>query len=139
MTTADQPTTSATVDRLLDAIVGGRGATTADLYAADAVLDATTPGWRFTKRGGAAVAEVWSHWFDAEGRFEELDRHPIPGGEVVRYLVASQDRGVPYAAHHCHIVTLDEATGLIARHQVWCGGRWDAARLAEMEEAARGR
>lgn len=129
--------TSTAVDQLLAAIAGGRGASTAGLYAEGAVLDATVPEWRFTKVGGEAIAEVWSRWFADEGRFEELDRFPIPGGEVVRYLVASEERGVPWAAHHCHIVTFEDATGLIANHRVWCGGRWYAARLAEMEEAAR--
>lgn len=135
MSTPTASKTSTAVDRLLEAIAAGRGSDTAGLYAPGAVLDATTPGWRFTKRGGEAIAAVWSHWFADEARFEELDRLPTADGEVVRYLVAAEDKGMPYAAHHCHILAVDDA-GLIALHRVWCGGRWDAARLAEMEEAA---
>jgi hypothetical protein len=41
---------------------------------------------------------------------------------------------VPHAAHHCHVLVVDD-DGLIARDTVFCGGRWDAARLAKMQEA----
>ena len=43
--------------------------------------------------------------------------------------------GVPHAAHQVHLVTVD--AGRISRDTVFCGGRWPAALLAEME-AARG-
>jgi hypothetical protein len=137
MTTHTPSRTHQAVDRLLDLISTGRAGEGADLYAADALLDATVPGWRFQKRGGAAIAAVWASWFDEPGRFEELDRAPTPDGELVRYLVASEEDGRAFAAHHCHLLTLDEVSGLIVRHQVWCGGRWYADRLQEMAEAQR--
>ena len=49
-------------------------------------------------------------------------------------LFVAEERGVPYAAHHCHIFVIDDA-GLIVEDRVFCGGRWDAALLAEMEAA----
>jgi hypothetical protein len=137
MTTQTSLRTSPTLDRLLELIAAGRGRDMGELYASDALLDATVPGWRFQKRGGAAIAAVWASWFDEPGRFEELDRAPTPDGEVLRYLVASEEDGRAFAAHHCHLLTLDEASGLIVRHQVWCGGRWYADRLQEMAEAQR--
>jgi hypothetical protein len=137
MTTPATTTTSTAVDRLLQVIAEGRGSQAADLYAPEAVLDATVPVWSFQKHGGTQIAAVWSGWFDEPGRFEELDRMPTPGGEVVRYLIAGEEKGTPFAVHHCHILTLDAGTGLIAQHRVWCGGRWYPARLAEMEEAQR--
>lgn len=129
--------TATTIDRLLEIVSQGRGGEAADLYAPGAVLDATVPDWRFQKRGGEAIASVWSHWFAEPGRFDELERLPVPDGEVVRYVIAGQENGTPFAVHHCHILTLDGATGLIAGHRVWCGGRWYPDRLAEMAEAQR--
>ena len=55
-------------------------------------------------------------------------------GEVVTYLLAWNERGVPFAAHHCHVLRLDPH-GRIASDRFFCGGRWDAARLAEMAAA----
>ena len=130
-----QPTgETATVDRLLAAIEAGAGSTVADLYAEDALLDATVPGWRFTRRGGDAIASEYGGWFADAGRFEELERMTVAGGEIVTFLLTWQEHGVPHAAHHCHQLTLDSA-GRIAVDRVFCGGRWDAALLASMEAA----
>ena len=134
MTTSTRATSDA-VDTLLAAVLAGDGAAARSVLADDAVLDATVPGWRFSRRGAAAIADQYRGWFDAPGRFEELERQPTPTGEVVTYLVASQDRGVPYAARHCHVLTIDATTGKITRDQFFCGGRWDAASLAAMAEA----
>ena len=123
-----------TVDRLLELIADGRGAAVAELCAEGAVLDATVPGWRFHCRGPQAIAEQYARWFANPGRFEELDRQVVHDGEVVTYLVASEEGGVPFAAHHCHRITLD-ADGRITGDRFFCGGRWDAALLAAMEEA----
>lgn len=129
----DAPTRTSTVDRLLDVIAAGAGCPE-DLLAPGAVLDATVPGWRFTVRGAAAVARKYGEWFDHPGTLEELERLPVDGGEVVTYLVVSSDRGVPFAAHHCHRLRFD-AEGRIESDRFFCGGRWDAARLAEMASA----
>ena len=126
--------TTTTVDRFLEAITAGAGIP-ADLLGTDAVLDATLPGWRFSLRGPDAIAEKYSSWFDAPGRFDELDRRRFDGGEVVTYLVASEEDGVPFAARHCHVFTLD-ASGAIVHDQFFCGGRWYPEQLAEMAAAA---
>lgn len=125
------PATSV-VDRFLEAVAGGAGLPVA-LYAAGAHLDATVPGWRFAAEGPEAITAEYGRWFAAPGRFEELDRTPIPGGEVVTYLLTWVEDGVPHAAHHCHRLRLDE-DGRIASDTVFCGGRWDAALLAQMAE-----
>jgi hypothetical protein len=133
-TTAAAPNRlSLTVDRFLDAIGGGTGVPV-DVLATDIVLDATVPGWRFTTRGWDAVARQYAGWFSVPATFEELERMPVADGEVITYLLAWEENGVPHAAHHCHVLRLDE-DGCIAQDRFFCGGRWDAARLAEMAAA----
>jgi hypothetical protein len=124
-----------TVDRLLAAVAAGAGAGTAGLFADDAVLDATVPGWRFTLRGAAAVAAQYGRWFAHPGELEDVRRHAIAGGEVVELTLAWEEGGVPHAAHQVHVLLVDAATGRIAEDRMWCGGRWDAALLAEMGAA----
>jgi hypothetical protein len=123
------------IDRFLAAVVSGDGIPE-DLYTEDAVLDATVPSWRFSARGPRAVADTYTGWFADPGCLEELDRHPVAGGEVVRYFLTWVENGTPHAAHHVHLIETD-ATGRIARDTVFCGGRWDAALLAQMAEADR--
>lgn len=134
MTTVALPTGSAhTVDRFLDAVAGGAGIP-AELLAPKVVLDATVPGWRFEVTGRDPVARQYGTWFAAPAAFEELERFWVGGGEVVTYLLAWVEGGRPYAARHCHVLSVD-AGGRITRDLFFCGGRWDAARLAEMAAA----
>jgi hypothetical protein len=122
------------VDRFLAAVTGATiGA--CDAWADDVVLDATVPGWRLAARGPDAVRDEYGRWFAHPGRMEELRRIPHAGGEVVAYLLAWEQDGVPHAAHYAHV--LDVVDGRIVADTVWCGGRWPASLLAEME-AARG-
>jgi hypothetical protein len=102
-----------------------------DLFVDGAELDATVPGWRFAVRGADAVARQYSGWFTHPGVLEELERNPLDGGEVVRYLVTWVERGIPHAAHHCHVFRF-ATDGRIAADSFFCGGRWDATLLAEM-------
>lgn len=132
-TSTATPTTTA-VDRLLEVVVGDRRADT-DIYAPDAEFDATIPGWRFSVAGAGAIADQLAEWFAHPGRLEELERHPTPTGEVVSYTVTWEEHGIPHAAHHVHVLTIDDAR--IVRDQAWCGGRWPAPLLAEMEAARR--
>jgi hypothetical protein len=137
MTTSTLDTAAATtsaVDRFLEAVCAGKGIPT-DLFTPDAVLDATLPNWRLTARGEDAVARQYSGWFKDEAVFEELERLSADGSEVVTYLLAWVEGGVPHAAHHCHVLRL-AADGRIAGDHFFCGGRWDAALLAEMAAAS---
>jgi hypothetical protein len=135
MTTTASHTATTTVDAFLDAVRAGRGIPT-ELYAPDAVLDATVPNWRFGVSGPEAITAEYARWFADEGATEELDRFPIADGEIVRYLLTWRQQGVPHAAHHTHIIT-QGADGRITKDVVFCGGRWDASLLAQMAESAR--
>ncbi len=102
-------------------------------WSPDAVLDATVPDWRFHKYGAAAIREEYAAWFADPGRFEELRRIPVPGGEVVQYLLTWTEKGVPHAAHHIHLLQVEGDR--ITADTVMCGGRWPASLLAQMQAA----
>lgn len=140
VTSSPDPTATATPDadppdvvgRFLASVAAGAGIP-ADLYADDARLDATVPNWRFTTVGADAVSTEYGRWFADTGAFEELERRPVEGGEVVSYVLTWEEGGVPFAAHHCHVLTV--ADDRITADTVFCGGRWDATLLAQMAEA----
>jgi hypothetical protein len=105
----------------------------ADVFADDAVLDATVPNWRFTVRGGPWVRAQLASWFADPGRFDELRRTPLPDGELVEFVLSWEERGIPHACHQVHVLKL--ANGRIVEDVAFCGGRWPASLLAEMEAA----
>jgi len=123
-----------TVERYLAAIQGA-AMEGCDVLSPDVTLDATVPNWRFTVRGDAAVRAELARWYAHAGSFEELTRTPLPTGELVEFTLLWDEDGVPHAAHQAHVVEVGD--GRITRDRVWCGGRWPATLLAEMEEAAR--
>jgi hypothetical protein len=127
-------TTSHPVDRFLAELSSGTGVT-ADLWTEGAALDATVPHWRFERFGPADIAAELSGWYDAPTTIESATRRPIPGGEAVELDLSWVEAGVPHAAHQVHLLTVD--ADRLSRDTVFCGGRWPADLLAEME-AARG-
>ncbi len=125
-------TTPTVVDRLL--VVVGGGEPGIDLFSPTAELDATCPGWRSSVTGDA-VRHQFAASFADPGELEELERQPTPVGGVLTYTAAWVEGGVPHAAHHVHVLTIVDDR--ITRDQFWCGGRWPAPLLAEMEAAQR--
>lgn len=123
------------VDAFLAAVLRGEGIPPG-LYALDARLDATVPGWRLRRQGPEAIVAEYAGWFRHPARFAELRRHRIEGGEVAVYLLTWEEEGVPHAGHHVHIFMVDPDHRITA-DTVSCGGRWDAPLLAEMAEADR--
>jgi hypothetical protein len=130
-----QTTTTSTraIDLFLDEVRGDHAGPSA--WAEDALLDAVVPGWRFNVTGDAGIRNQFRAWFRDPGTFEELRRLPISTGEVVELTVTWIENGVPHAARQVHVLELD-AGGQIARDHMWCGGRWPASLLAEMEAAS---
>jgi hypothetical protein len=125
-------TTTHPVDRLLAEIGSGAGITPAT-WTDDARLDATVPHWRFERGGADAVADELSQWYAAPTTIERVVRRPIPGGEAVELDLSWVEDGVPHAAHQVHLLAFDGDR--INADTVFCGGRWPAALLAEMEAA----
>ena len=65
---------------------------------------------------------------------EDVSRTPLPGGELVTFTLRWEEGGVPHAVHQAHVLSIVD--GRIQGDQVWCGGRWPAALLAEMAGTA---
>jgi hypothetical protein len=109
-----------------------------DAWSADATLDATVPNWRLHADGADAIRAEYARWFADPARFDELRRYPVEGGsaEVIEYTLSWTENGVPHAGHHLHVLTVRDDR--IVSDVVFCGGRWPAALLAEMEAAGAG-
>jgi hypothetical protein len=118
------------VDRLLAEISAGRGIT-AGIWTDGARLDATVPHWRLERTGAASVAAELSRWYAVSITIEAAVRRPIPGGEAVELDLSWVEDGIPHAAHQMHVLDLDGDR--ISADTVFCGGRWSATLLAEME------
>lgn len=105
-----------------------------DVYAEDAVLDATVPNWRFKVEGSEAIRAQYAKWFSEPTTFVELRRFPLPDGEFVAYEVEWVDAGVRTRTHHAHHVVVRD--GKVTSDTVWCGGpRPEETLLAEVEAA----
>jgi hypothetical protein len=129
-TMADTPVIEKFLQAIESAAIPG-----CDVWSADATLDATVPGWRLHAAGPDAIRAEYARWFADLGHFDELRRYPVSGGasEVVEYTLSWTENGVPHAGHHMHLITV--RGDRIASDMVFCGGRWPAALLAEMEAA----
>jgi hypothetical protein len=125
-------TTATAIDRFLDSVRTGR--VHPELYTDDARLDATVPGWRFQAHGPVQIAAEYSSWFSCASELETIERLPVAGGEVVRYLQTFEVGGQPHAAHHVHL--LQVRGDQISSDTVFCGGRWGPEVLAQMGAAA---
>jgi hypothetical protein len=126
-----ETTTSTPIEVFLNSICGHHDPS---CWASDAALDAVVPGWRFTTNGAPAVAAQLRGWFRDPGTLEELRRQTTATGEVVEFTVTWLENGVPHAARQAHVLELD-GEGRITHDHMWCGGRWPATLLAEMEAA----
>jgi hypothetical protein len=124
--------TTGPIDRLLDAVVDPTSPLD-DVFTPDCVFDATVPGWRFTKRGADATVAELRRWYADPGVFEVLERTPLTDGELVEFELSWLENGIPHACHQSHRIVV--ADGRIVRDTAFCGGRWDAALLAEMGAA----
>ena len=125
---------SSCVDTFIQAIESATIPALEGSFARDAVVDATVPNWRFGFNGEAAIKAEFARWYANPGRFEDLRRTPLPHGELVEYLLSWEEEGVPHACHQAH--HLEVAGDRIVKDTVWCGGRWPASLLADMEAAA---
>jgi len=120
------------IDRLIHAIETA-SIPRSDVFDAGVVLDATVPNWRFTVEGATAVESELAGWYADPGRFEEMRRVDLPSGALVEFVLSWEENGEPHLCHQVHI--LEARDGRITRDTAFCGGRWEAALMAEMAEA----
>jgi hypothetical protein len=122
------------VDIFLDAVENA-SIGSCDAWSAGATLDFTVPNWRMQLAGADAIRAEYGKWFADPARFEELQRYPAADGvtEIVEYTLSWSENGVPHAAHHLHVLRVRDDR--IVADTVFCGGRWPASLLAEMEAA----
>jgi hypothetical protein len=85
--------------------------------------------------GDDGIRNQLRSWYRDPGEFEELRRIPIANGEVVELTITWAEDGVPHAARQMHVLELDD-DGRIVHDNMWCGGRWSASLLAEMDAAS---
>ena len=104
-----------------------------DIFCSDMILDATVPNWRFRVQGADAVRNELEKWYADVGRFEEMQRNVIEGGELVEFTLSWEEAGVTHTCHQAHVVRLRDDR--IASDTVFCGGRWPEPLLVEMEQA----
>jgi len=123
------------VSDLIAAMAAGTGVPS-DLFTDDARLDATVPNWRFKTLGAGAVARELSNWYRHPGRIERLGSHEVAEGVALEINLTWNDGEVPHAAHQLHLIRIDDDR--IATDTLFCGGRWPADLLAEMEAAGAG-
>ncbi len=105
----------------------------AGLFADDMVLDATVPHWRYSTVGEGAVRLELAKWYNQPTEVERVRRRPFDGGQAVEVDLSWIEDGEPHAAHQLHVLNI--AGSRITSDTVFCGGRWPAALLAEMEAA----
>jgi hypothetical protein len=120
------------VARFLDDLAAG-GALDPAIFTEDVVLDSTVPNWRFDLVGHEAVRQQLAAWFAIPGEYEWIRRQATPTGELVEFFFCWEENGMPYAAHQLHLLDIEH--GRIWRDTMFCGGRWPAPLLAEMEAA----
>jgi hypothetical protein len=131
MAASAQPINGGPVERFLSGVETGE--LSGDVFSDDAALDATVPNWRFQVRGGDAVRAELARWYADRGEFLDLQRTPIPGGELVEFTLSWTEEGVPHRVHQAHILRLSEDR--VAADTAFCGGRWPAELIQQMEEA----
>ncbi len=123
--------TRTATDGLLSVFCGDHDPT---IWADDARIDAVVPGWRLSVEGRDAIDRQLRKWFREPAQLEEVRRQPTSSGEIVEVTITWVEAGIPHAARQVHVLDFDEA-GRIAADHMWCGGRWSASLLAEMEAA----
>jgi hypothetical protein len=121
------------VQRFLDAVIDPTLGF-AEVFSSDAVLDATVPNWRYTVTGAELVTRELGRWYAHTGAFDSVTRVSLPDGELVQFDLSWEEDGTPHAVHQAHVLAI--VADRVTRDTAWCGGRWSAALLAEMEAAA---
>jgi hypothetical protein len=105
-----------------------------DVFSEDAGLDATVPNWRFSVRGGEAVRAELARWYADPGQFLDVQRTALPDGELVEFTLTWDEEGVAHRVHQAHILRV--SGDRVFSDTAFCGGRWPAELVQQMEDAS---
>ena len=108
------------IDQFLAGIASAR--IPGDVFHDEAVLDATVPNWRYQVHSATAVRAEFSKWYADPGRFDDVRRTNIPGGELVEFTLSWNEDGVEHRCHQAHVLQLQGDR--VVKDTAWCGGRW---------------
>jgi len=125
-------TNNPVIDDLLEGIT--KAEISAGVFHPDAILDATVPNWRYQVRGAPAVAAELAKWYADPGRFLAVQRTGLPDGELIEFTLIWDEHGVEHTCHQAHILQLQDHQ--IVKDTAWCGGRWPAPLVTQMQAAA---
>jgi ketosteroid isomerase-like protein len=109
----------------------------ADVYAEDAVLDATVPNWRLKAVGPQAIKAEYAKWFSDPATFVALERIPVQDGELVIYEHEWMQDGVRHRGHHAHhLVVRDGRIAERGSHEELLGLGGTYAELFSLQASA---
>jgi hypothetical protein len=132
MATPNNPPPTGAIERFLAGVEAGD--LPADVFSEDADLDATVPNWRFSVQGGEAVRAELARWYADAGQFLDVQRTAIPGGELVEFTLTWDEEGVAHRVHQAHILRVSDDR--VFSDTAFCGGRWPAELVQQMEDAS---
>lgn len=97
----------------------------AGVYAADAMLDANVPRWRFQRKGVDEIVAQYRDWYPGRVRLVEWVATLTDFGAVVEQAdwIGEGDGEVYSRSVHLLHVEGDR----IVRHVMYCTGQWDRA------------
>ena len=129
----DDHRTTTVIDRFLETVRTGR--VSPDLYADDARLDATVPGWRFQADGPVQIAAEYQQLV----RLARACSRPSSGSRsrAARWCATSTPSRSAGSRTPPTTCTSSQVRGdQIVADTVFCGGRWGPEVLAQLGPAA---
>jgi hypothetical protein len=137
--TADVPVA---VQRLLDGMQTANWDGIEECFTADALYDASVPGWRYQYEGAERIArELREEWTAKHPwRIVELHVAPTAEGVVVDFEIRGRCPGDEHHTQHeeaCRLANIFRLEdGRIAEHRFYCCGEWDEETLRRIEDEA---
>ena len=120
----------AAIERFLEAMRTADWDGLEDIYADDAVFDASVPNWHFQYEGGSKCVEQLADWFGIVPDVFQPIVTPTEDGAVVDFEMRRMCPGNPAENHAPHVEGTRQAhifrfrDGKITEQRVYCAGEW---------------
>lgn len=97
-----------------------------DVYAADALIDANVPSWRFQVQGIEAIVAQYGRWFAFGGvKVLSIREWPASFGAVLEMALSEPDgKGADVYSRQMHLLFADGDK--VTRQIMYCTGTWDS-------------